>query len=53
MFEAAEGGYAGGPGPRSLGFSNPGAYGFSHTSFGRAGALRLLEANLARPESRR
>jgi hypothetical protein len=27
MFEAAEEGYAGDPGPRSLRFSNPGVYG--------------------------
>ena len=27
MFEAADEGYAGDPGPRSLGSSNPGAYG--------------------------
>ena len=32
MFEAVEDGYAGVPGPRSLGFSNPGAYGYSQTS---------------------
>jgi hypothetical protein len=29
MFEAAEDGYVVGPGPRSLGLSNPGAYGYS------------------------
>ena len=32
MFEAVEDGYAGVPGPRSLAFSNPGAYGYSQTS---------------------
>jgi len=54
MFEAVEDGYAGVPGPRSLGFSNPGAYGYSQTSIwtGRGWASfresYLAEARLLR-----
>ena len=50
MFEAVEEGYAGDPGPRSLGFSNPRAYGWltklylDGPGLGSRARLRLREA---------